>query len=61
MTTCKFVVKSVTYRFGQLITTFVLAVFGVYAYAILQVVWYRDYFPADAYPATMCDSVYSCT
>lgn len=52
-------VKSVTYRFGQLVTTFVLAVFGVYAYAIIQVVWYRDYFPADG--LQMCDSVYSCT
>jgi hypothetical protein len=60
MTTCKFVVKSVTYRFGQLVTTFALAVCGVYAYSILQVVYYRDYFPANDYPSTMCDSIYSC-
>lgn len=53
-------VKSVTYRFGQLIATFALAVCGVYAYSILQVVYYREYFPTDAYPSTMCDSVYSC-
>jgi len=41
MTTCKFVVKSVTYRIGQLIWTFILAVFMVYTYSILQVVYYR--------------------
>ena len=58
-TTCKFVIKSVTYRLPQQIWTFVLAVMFVYSYAILQVVYYRKYFGSD-YPVGMCYSIYSC-
>lgn len=57
--TAKYVVKSITYRFPQLTMTFILAVFMIYAYSILQVDYFRHQFGAD-YPPTMCTTVYSC-
>lgn len=57
--TAKYVVKSITHRFPQLCITFILAVFMIYAYSILQVDYFREQFGAD-YPATMCSTVYSC-
>lgn len=57
--TAKYVVKSITYRFSQLIITFILAIFMIYAYSILTTHYFRHQF-GDDYPAGICDNVYSC-
>merc|ERR1712048_565519 len=45
--TAKYVVKSITYRFSQLIITFILAIFMIYAYSIITTDFFRHQFGSD--------------
>lgn len=51
--------KSITYRFSQILLTFILAIFIIYAYSVLTITNYRKYFGSD-YPVDICDTLYSC-
>jgi len=57
--TAKYVVKSITYRFSQLMITFILAIFMIYSYSIITADFFRHQFGSDL-PQGICDNVYSC-